>query len=99
MAALARIMKRPRPVLVGFDDSARPWMMPPVGKSGPCTNFKISASWRAGLFTSVMVASTISVRLCGGILVAMPTAMPSDPLTSRFGIRAGRTSGSTSLSS
>ena len=31
-------------------------------------------------------------RLCGGISVAMPTAMPSDPLTSRFGnaARAGR---------
>ena len=34
----------------------------------------------------MIVASTISVRLCGGILVAMPTAIPSDPLTSKFGI-------------
>ena len=65
--------------------------MPAVGKSGPCTNFRISGSCAAGLFTSVMVASTISVRLCGGMLVAMPTAMPFDPLTSRFGMRAGRT--------
>ncbi len=35
-----------------------------------------------------------SVRLCGGMLVAMPTAMPFDPLTMRFGIRVGRTVGS-----
>ena len=26
-----------------------------------------------------------SARLCGGMLVAMPTAMPDEPLTSRFG--------------
>ena len=53
----------------------------------------------SGLFTSVMVASTISVRLCGGIFVAMPTAIPSDPFTSRLGMRVGRTSGSISLPS
>ena len=40
------------------------------------------------------VASITSRRLCGGMLVAMPTAMPEEPLTSRFGKRAGRTIGS-----
>ena len=35
-----------------------------------------------------------SPRLCGGMLVAMPTAMPPAPLTSRFGNFAGRTDGS-----
>ena len=30
-----------------------------------------------------------SRRLCGGMLVAMPTAMPPPPFTSRFGNRAG----------
>ena len=40
------------------------------------------------------VASMISPRLCGGMLVAMPTAMPVDPLSSRFGRAAGRTAGS-----
>ena len=35
-----------------------------------------------------------SPRLCGGIFVAMPTAMPIEPLTSRFGKRDGRTDGS-----
>ena len=33
------------------------------------------------------------VRLCGGMLVAMPTAMPDEPFTSRFGTTAGSTSG------
>ena len=41
-----------------------------------------------------MAASTISFRLCGGILVAMPTAMPVEPLTRRLGMRVGRTTGS-----
>ena len=39
-------------------------------------------------------ASTTSPRLWGGMLVAMPTAMPEEPLTSRFGCREGRTTGS-----
>ena len=43
-----------------------------------------------------IVASTTSQRLCGGMLVAMPTAMPEEPLTSRFGNFAGSTVGSTS---
>src|SRR5215217_2417048 len=46
-----------------------------------------------------IVASTTSPRLWGGILVAIPTAMPSDPLTSRLGNRAGKTSGCFRLSS
>ena len=79
---------------VGFEDSRAAVDHAAVGKSGPCTNFRSSASCALGLFTSVIVASTISVRLCGGILVAMPTAIPSDPLIKRFGTRAGRTSGS-----
>ena len=33
-------------------------------------------------------------EVMGGMLVAMPTAMPPAPLTSRFGKRAGRTDGS-----
>jgi glycine/D-amino acid oxidase-like deaminating enzyme len=31
---------------------------------------------------------------CGGIEVAMPTAMPDDPFASRFGKDAGKTTGS-----
>jgi DNA gyrase subunit A len=44
-------------------------------------------------------ASTTSRRLCGGMFVAMPTAMPALPFTSRFGKRAGSTTGSCSDSS
>ena len=39
-------------------------------------------------------ASMTSRRLCGGMFVAMPTAIPDEPLTSRFGKRAGSTTGS-----
>ena len=77
----------------------RPRMKPPVGKSGAGTISITFASGRVGSWISAMHALTISVRLCGGIFVAMPTAMPDEPLTSRFGMRVGSTSGSTSLSS
>ena len=43
--------------------------------------------------------SAISLRLCGGVFVAMPTAMPAAPLTSRFGNAVGNTTGSCELSS
>jgi hypothetical protein len=46
-----------------------------------------------------MTASIVSLRLCGGMFVAMPTAIPAEPFTSRFGKRAGRTLGSSRLSS
>ncbi len=70
---------------------ARPRMMPPVGKSGPGTILIRSSIEIAGLSISATQASMTSPRLCGGILVAMPTAMPPAPLTSRFGKRAGST--------
>ena len=41
-----------------------------------------------------MTASETSPRLCGGMFVAIPTAMPCDPFTSRFGNRDGSTTGS-----
>ena len=40
---------------------------------------------RRGLSSRCWAASTTSTRLCGIMLVAMPTAMPDVPLTSRFG--------------
>src|SRR5207247_1895889 len=45
------------------------------------------------------MAATVSTRLCGGMFVAMPTAMPAEPFTIRFGSRAGRTVGSCRRSS
>ena len=38
-----------------------------------------------------------SVRLCVGIFVAIPTAMPTEPFTRRFGNFVGRTDGSRRL--
>ena len=43
--------------------------------------------------------STTSPRLCGGMLVAIPTAMPEVPFTSRLGKRDGITVGSLRLPS
>ena len=40
-----------------------------------------------------------SLRLCGGILVARPTAIPVAPFTSRFGNLDGNISGSFNVSS
>ena len=51
------------------------------------------------LLMYAMAPSTTSLRLWGGMLVAIPTAMPEAPFTSRFGILEGRTVGSFRLSS
>ncbi len=48
---------------------------------------------------SISTASIVSPRLCGGMFVAIPTAIPVVPLTKRFGKRAGKTSGSRSVPS
>ena len=48
---------------------------------------------------SITRPSTTSERLWGGILVAMPTAMPEEPLIRRFGTLVGSTIGSWSDSS
>ena len=47
----------------------------------------------AGAASRWRAASTTSTRLCGIMLVAMPTAMPLAPLTSRLGNAAGSTDG------
>ena len=99
MAALARIRKVPRPALYAWAMPSRPLMYPPVGKSGPGTIFINSLSVASGFSTSRTAASITSRRLCGGMLVAMPTAMPVAPFTSRLGMRVGRTVGSAVLSS
>ena len=72
---------------------------PPVGKSGP-GQYCISSC--VVIFTLSMYAHTASItspRLCVGILVIIPTAMPSAPFTRRFGTLTGRTAGSFSVSS
>ena len=74
-------------------------MMPAVGKSGPGMSSIKSGIVISGLSISATQASITSRRLCGGMLVAMPTAMPDEPFTSRFGTRVGSTVGSVSDSS
>ena len=79
-----------------------PWcprMLAPVGKSGPLTDRIKTSVVTSGSSTNSTMASQISPRLWGGMFVAMPTAMPVDPLISIFGKRAGNTVGSFSESS
>ena len=48
------------------------------------------------IFTTAFM---ISLKLCGGILVAIPTAIPEVPFTNKFGNLDGSTIGSFSVSS
>ena len=72
---------------------SRPMTIAPVGKSGPLTNFIRSFGLDSGCSMKCTTASITSPRLWGGMFVAIPTAMPPEPLTSRFGKRAGSTTG------
>ena len=74
-------------------------MNPAVGKSGPGIISMSSSTVISGFSMVAMSPSTTSQRLCGGMLVAIPTAIPEEPLTRRFGKRQGRTSGSVRESS
>ncbi len=66
-------------------------MKPAVGKSGPGIARISLSSDVSGSSIIRISASQTSPRLCGGMLVAMPTAMPEAPLMSRFGNFAGST--------
>ena len=68
----------------------RPRMSAPVGKSGPLTNSIRSSGVASGCSSRWTVASMTSPRLWGGMLVAIPTAMPWEPLTSMLGNRDGQ---------
>src|SRR5713101_876371 len=70
---------------------AVPMIRPPVGKSGPLTKLSRSSPVASGLSMRWITPAAISRRLCGGMFVVMPTAIPVAPLMSRFGMRAGRT--------
>ena len=99
ISARARMRTRPRPVRYALMMPAVPLMMPAVGKSGPGMYSIRPSTSMSGESISAIVASTTSDRLCGGMFVAMPTAMPAEPLMSRFGTRVGMTLGSNSFSS
>ena len=54
------------------------------------------------MFSSSIIATKpfiTSTRLCGGIFVAIPTAIPSEPLINSVGTADGNTDGSLSVSS
>ena len=76
-----------------------PNTIPPVGKSGPGNTSINSAVVTSGFFINKCKAEITSPKWCGGIFVAIPTAIPVAPLTRRFGIRDGKTSGSRSVES
>ena len=78
---------------------AVPLMIPAVGKSGPGMIRMMSSMPIPGSSRRATQASATSARLWGGMLVAMPTAIPDEPLTSRLGSRVGKTEGSVSESS
>ena len=71
----------------------------PVGKSGPLIYFISPFVVISGFLINATVPSITSDTLCGGMFVAIPTAIPVVPLIKRFGSVAGKTSGSFSLSS
>ena len=81
----------------------RPTISAPLGKSGPWTRSRAASSSSSavavGCSSAHWTAAATSRRLWVGMLVAMPTAIPVEPLTSRLGNRAGRTTGSCSLPS
>ena len=89
----------PRPVSYAARTPALPWMNAPVGKSGPGTYSMSSTVPSASFSIRASSADTTSPRLWGGMFVDMPTAMPDEPLTSRFGNLLGRTAGSWLVSS
>ena len=74
-------------------------MVPPVGKSGPEMSLIKSSIDNLGLLIKLIHPFNTSFKLCGGIFVAMPTAIPEEPLTKRLGIFVGSTSGISSLPS
>ena len=99
ISAFARSVIFPRPVAYAFLIPPLPMIIPPVGKSGPGIYSISSSSVMSGSSMQATIPSIVSERLCGGIFVAIPTAIPALPFTSRLGNRDGKTSGSKSLSS
>lgn len=94
-----RIIMLPRPVVYACRIPSVPQIVPPVGKSGPDTSDNSSSVSSSGSSISLHTAAESSFRLCGGILVAMPTAIPDDPLSRSVGSHVNSTVGSSNDSS
>ena len=58
-----------------------------------------SSTVQSGLSMTIFMASMVSPKLWGGIFVAIPTAIPVEPFTSKLGKRQGRAVGSLRRSS
>ena len=58
-------------------------MVPPVGKSGPIIISVNCWMVELGLSTNNIQACSNSIKLCGGMLVAIPTAIPEAPFARR----------------
>mmetsp|Transcript_14797 Transcript_14797/g.61637 ORF Transcript_14797/g.61637 Transcript_14797/m.61637 type:complete len:386 (-) Transcript_14797:373-1530(-) len=98
-AATPRTVKRPLPVRYMARSPPSSTIWPPVGKSGAGRRAMSASTPTSASSMSASSAAATSRRLCGGMLVAMPTAMPWLPLMSRFGSLAGSTAGSSVESS
>ena len=98
-STLARSLKDPLPVAYASRTPSRPTSSPPVGKSGPGIYFINCLTVAFGFSIKNLVAAITSPKLWGAIFVAIPTAIPEPPLTSRLGYAAGSTNGSDSCPS
>ena len=96
---LPRILTLPTPLSYISANSLLLITIPPVGKSGPGIYSISSAVVISSLSRYASTPLITSVRLCVGILVVIPTAIPSAPLISRLGTLTGSTEGSFSVSS
>ena len=93
-------MNLPRPVSYISRIPVVPTISPPVGKSGPGILDAVSETLHEQPSRRYSESNeSVSTGLCGGMFVAIPTAIPDAPLISRFGRTAGRTEGSVSDSS
>ena len=70
-----------------------------VGSRGRERASRAGRPGSSGSSSSATAAATSSRRLCGGMSVARPTAMPEAPLSSTCGSRDGSTSGSSRVPS
>ena len=68
-------------------------MIPPVGKSGPEIISKRLSIVLFGFSIKARHPFIISFRLCGGIFVAIPTAIPDEPFARSNGTLVGKISG------
>ena len=80
----------PRPVRYASSVPRVPRIIPPVGKSGPLiigksSSISVSLSSLTRLSIILTTAAITSFKLCGGIFVAIPTAIPCVPFTSKLG--------------